>query len=60
MKHKTRPIKLLEDEFGTYIPICEYKRHPGIAIQWRRCERKGCKHYRKYRAESPTRRYDGN
>lgn len=57
MKHKIIPIKLLEDELGAYIPYCSYKNHRGIALKYRLCEKRDCRHYLKYRAESPIKRY---
>lgn len=49
-KIKTTKIRLLEDELGKYIPYCNYNSHPGIPLDERKCERRNCEHYYRFRS----------
>lgn len=51
MKNKIIKGKILEDRFGQFIPVCDYKPHPGIIRPYniQLCEKRGCIHYVKYR-----------
>jgi hypothetical protein len=52
-------LELLTDELGTFLPFCSYQPHRGILKNnyQQTCENRGCRHYIKLRAESPTRRH---
>lgn len=40
-----------KDDRGQYIPVCEFRAHPGILTyrQYRTCEKRRCRYYRTYR-----------
>jgi len=39
---------LPKDEFGEYVPFCNFKHHPGVVLRIFVCEQRQCNHYRKY------------
>lgn len=46
---RTIKIRVLEDKLSKYIPYCQFAGHPGIPYDERKCERRECVHYYKFR-----------
>ena len=49
---KISPKLVIEDKFGKYIPYCSYRFHRGIVKDISVCEKRGCRHYQKYRLQN--------
>ena len=48
---KISPKLVLEDEYGKYIPYCNFKYHTGIVKDINVRESRKCRHYQKYRLQ---------
>jgi hypothetical protein len=50
-KDETRPrvykLSLTHDEFGKYIPYCDFTWHRGIVFNPEICQKRNCQHYKR-------------